>query len=636
MERRDNDVMKNLFKVPAIIISVSLIGYFLEVISRISYIAGDYFDIFTEFLPVGLSFSIFFVTWYAYRRSRDNHSLFLGAVFLIQGLFYLFHMLSYPFMPEFITPNTYQKAAVFSNVAVLLSSVLFLASGYIHKNSHPKLVNKKVLFISVNTLSFILLITVLIYSEKIPLMIRDEGEPTSYMIFIQIISANIIFYSCYLYKVKYSEKADGYITELIYGFIIIMSGNIIYIFFDLTGHLMKAAGIYVVYLALYRSSIEEPYEEETRIQAQLRLEAEERYRNLIDNSHDGIITTDSDEKVTYWNGATEILLGWKMQEVVGRQLFHLIMPLDTHAEKEQLFRKALQGGSVDCFETLLQRHDGTGVEVSLTFSPLYSANHKITGMSCIVRDITDRKRTEEIRIQNLELELSSKAKSEFLTTMSHDLGTPLNAILGFSVLLKQKMAGELNQKQETYVDNVITSGYRLLDIFNDVLDYGRAETGKICLEIEKVPVNDIINETISLMKEKIEHHNIILKKELDPELEFIEADRQRFKQILFNLISNAVKYSRKGERTITITTKKEENKALVSVTDTGVGIREEDMGKLFKTFNQLDLGISSKYGSTGLGLVVTKKLVELHSGTITVKSRYGKGSTFIVSLPISA
>jgi signal transduction histidine kinase len=220
--------------------------------------------------------------------------------------------------------------------------------------------------------------------------------------------------------------------------------------------------------------------------------------------------------------------------------------------------------------------------------------------------------------------------------MSHDLGTPLNTLIGFSELLRNEMPGKLNEKQKKYVDHILVSSKRMLDIVNDILDLGNAETGKIELMIEKISVAEILDETISLFREKVTQHNVVIRNEPDPELNFIEADRKRLKQILFNLLSNAVKYSKPEGGTVTIITKKQGNLAKFSFSDTGIGIKEEDMKKLFSAFEQLDLGIASKYGSTGLGLVVTKNLVELQGGRITVESKYGQGSTFTVTLPIHA
>jgi len=374
----------------------------------------------------------------------------------------------------------------------------------------------------------------------------------------------------------------------------------------------------------------------TEAEKKLRFTAEERYRSLVDNANDAIITTDLDGRVTSWNRSAERTFWWSSQEVIGKKLSHLITPPEKMAENELFIHNILRGKEVFGVETTHQRKDGSKIDVSLTFSPLYNPNHRILGLSCIIRDITDRKHVEEIQNENMRLELGIRAKAELLPAMSHDLGTPLNAILGFSELLKQKIPGDLNKKQEKYVDDIIVSGKRMLDIVDDILDLGKAETGKIDLNIEKVSVQITIDETTSLVKERFTKLNVELKKEIDPELEFIMGDRQRFKQILFNLLSNAIKYSKPDGGTVIMNAKKEGDMAIFSIFDNGIGIKEEDKGKLFKAFEQINLGIASKYGSTGLGLVVTKKLVELQNGKIWVESNYGEGSTFTFTLPLAA
>jgi len=252
------------------------------------------------------------------------------------------------------------------------------------------------------------------------------------------------------------------------------------------------------------------------------------------------------------------------------------------------------------------------------------------------RDITWQLKMQEIQREKQELIHISKEKSQFLATMSHELRTPLNAIIGFSELLKQGMGGKLNEKQGRYLDNVITSAKHLLDLINDILDLSKIEAGKIELTTEKMPVASAIEGALSLIKERTLKHNVILKKELDPELEFIEADSLRFRQILFNLLSNAVKFSKPEGGVVTIRTKKDGEFAKISVEDNGIGIKEEDMVKLFREFEQIDSTISRKYGGTGLGLAISKKLVELHGGKIWGESKYGEGSTFTFLLPIIA
>ncbi|MFZ2410284.1 MAG: HAMP domain-containing sensor histidine kinase, partial [Candidatus Methanoperedens sp.] len=202
--------------------------------------------------------------------------------------------------------------------------------------------------------------------------------------------------------------------------------------------------------------------------------------------------------------------------------------------------------------------------------------------------------------------------------------------------LTQGVAGELNEKQKHFVDNILTSNQFLLTLINDILDLSKIEAGKIELVPDKMSVPETIKETLSLIKEKAMKHNVLLKTEFDPELEFIVADKQRFKQILFNLLSNAVKFSKEEGGTVIITAKKEGEMARISVSDTGIGIKEENVGKLFHKFEQLESGISQKYGGTGLGLAITKQLVELHGGKIQADSKFGGGSTFTFMLPLKA
>jgi signal transduction histidine kinase len=247
----------------------------------------------------------------------------------------------------------------------------------------------------------------------------------------------------------------------------------------------------------------------------------------------------------------------------------------------------------------------------------------------------DKKTNDKIIESRDQLAILSKTKSEFLANMSHELRTPLNSIIGFSEIMLIKIGGELNEKQTSYVNNIVISSNFLLNLINDILDLSKIEAGKVELVKEKLSVPTAIEEIHSLIKEKAANQNIELRRELEPELEYIEADHMRFKQILFNLLNNAIKFSKKGG-TVTITSKKGGDMARFSISDTGIGIKEENLGKLFKEFGQADTEISRKYGGTGLGLAITKKLVELHGGKIWVESKYGEGSTFIFTLPLKA
>ncbi len=251
-----------------------------------------------------------------------------------------------------------------------------------------------------------------------------------------------------------------------------------------------------------------------------------------------------------------------------------------------------------------------------------------------IEDITDRKKIEEMRLERESLIFANKARSEFLAIMGHELRTPLTSVIGYSIILKEMAHGKLNDKQQLYMENILKSSEHLLSLINSILDLAKIEAGKLEMMIEDVRVPDTIDETINLMKEKAAIRNIILEREFDPALEVIKADGQKLRQILFNLLSNAVKFSKDNGGIITIRTRKEDGFAKFSVSDRGIGIREEDVPRLFHKFEQLDSGTSRKYEGTGLGLAITKQLVELHGGKIRVESRYGEGSTFTFTLPM--
>ncbi|MDD5474542.1 MAG: ATP-binding protein [Candidatus Methanoperedens sp.] len=357
--------------------------------------------------------------------------------------------------------------------------------------------------------------------------------------------------------------------------------------------------------------------------------------SIVESSTDAIFGTTLDGTVLSWNRGAEKMYGYSSDEMKGSSI-EILVPHDRRNEISQINEKKRRGELIERYETVRLRKDGKRIDVSLTISTIKDDSGRIIGYSTIARDITERKRAEQIRLDNERLAAADKAKSEFLANMSHELRTPLNASIGFSELLNEGMAGELSEKQKHFVKNILTSNQFLLTLINDILDLSKIEAGKMELSPKKMSVPETIAETLSLIKEKAMKHNVLLKMEFDPELVFIEADKQRFKQILFNLLSNAVKFSKEEGGTLTITAKKEGDIAKISVSDTGIGIKEENIRKLFHKFEQIELGISQKYGGTGLGLAITKQLVELHGGKIQAESKYGEGSTFTFTLPLKA
>ncbi|MFN3531812.1 MAG: ammonium transporter [Candidatus Brocadia sp.] len=242
-------------------------------------------------------------------------------------------------------------------------------------------------------------------------------------------------------------------------------------------------------------------------------------------------------------------------------------------------------------------------------------------------------RTEELQKANIALEKANRLKSEFLATMSHELRTPLNAIIGFAEVLRDEITGTLNAEQKEFVCDIHSSGQHLLNMINSILDLSKIEAGKLELLYEEFPVEDAINEVLNAIVGFSNKKGISIHTHVHEDIPHLTADKVKFKQIMFNLLSNAVKFTPENGR-ITINAKHLNQDVQIAVSDTGIGIKPEDMDKLFEPFRQVDGSYARRYEGTGLGLALTKRLVELHGGRIWVKSEYGKGSTFTFTLPL--
>jgi len=239
---------------------------------------------------------------------------------------------------------------------------------------------------------------------------------------------------------------------------------------------------------------------------------------------------------------------------------------------------------------------------------------------------------DELRDLYRQLEAANRHKSEFLANMSHELRTPLNAIIGFSEMLKEQLFGDLNEKQLEYAEDIHSSGHHLLSLINDILDLAKVEAGRMELELSEFALPSAIESAMTLVKERAARHGIALESEIDDRLDCFVGDERKFKQILLNLFSNAVKFTPEGGR-IGVAAGISDGTVEISVSDTGIGISPEDQMSIFEEFRQARGDGRGKSEGTGLGLTLTKRFVELHGGTIRVESEVGKGSTFTFTLP---
>jgi signal transduction histidine kinase len=238
---------------------------------------------------------------------------------------------------------------------------------------------------------------------------------------------------------------------------------------------------------------------------------------------------------------------------------------------------------------------------------------------------------DELRRLYKELETASQHKSDFLANMSHELRTPLNAIIGFSQVLREEMIGDVNQKQAEYLDDILSSGHHLLSLINEVLDLSKVEAGQVELELAPFSLQEALERGVAMVRERATRDGVQVTLAANPDVDVVSGDERRIRQVIFNLLSNAVKFTPAGGA-VDVQATRANGEVSISVADTGPGIAAEDLQRVFEEFQQTEAGIERGEG-TGLGLALSKRLVELHGGRIWVDSELGSGSTFVFTLP---
>ena len=238
----------------------------------------------------------------------------------------------------------------------------------------------------------------------------------------------------------------------------------------------------------------------------------------------------------------------------------------------------------------------------------------------------------ELERKSTELQVAGEHKSAFLASMSHELRTPLNAVIGFSEVLLERMFGDLNERQEEYLQDILNSGNHLLELLNEILDLSKVEAGRMELEHSVFSVRGVIEQAIALVRERAALHRIALSVEIDPTLDEIESDELRFKQVIVNLLSNAVKFT-PDDGHVAVRATSTERRLTVTVKDDGIGIPPEDQERIFEAFHQGRRGASREEG-TGLGLTLCRRIVALMGGEMTLQTEVGVGSTFAFTIPV--
>ncbi|MBI4750032.1 MAG: PAS domain S-box protein [Acidobacteria bacterium] len=375
-------------------------------------------------------------------------------------------------------------------------------------------------------------------------------------------------------------------------------------------------------------------------------ESEQKYRELVEYANSIILRWDSDGRITFLNAFGQQFFGYSAEEIIGRRVIETIVPPNESGGRDLGQLMDIIRTTPEAFEQNINeniRRNGERVWVAWTNRIVRDHQGQVVEILSIGTDITDRMRIEAEQEKRRHAEEADRIKSAFLATMSHELRTPLNSIIGFTGIILQGLAGPLNLEQTKQLTMVRTSARHLLALVNDVLDISKIEAGQ--LEVARLPfdMHRSITKVITLITPQAEAKGLQVRVNLPPGLGQAVSDERRFEQILLNLLSNAVKFTHHGEISLTadlipdfkIPSAPAPQPAIrLHVSDTGMGIKPENLPTLFQPFRQIDSGLSRNHEGTGLGLAICRRLTTLMGGEISVESEWGKGSTFSVTLPL--
>jgi PAS domain S-box-containing protein len=351
--------------------------------------------------------------------------------------------------------------------------------------------------------------------------------------------------------------------------------------------------------------------------------------SIVESSDDSIIGTDLEGNILTWNQGAERLFGYTLEEALGKHIT-MLFPQDRYEDQVRSRAQIRSQERIERFDSVRMGKHGEPIDVSVILSPIKDGGGNLLGVSAIYRDITEKKRAESELLRAKDAaEAANQAKSEFLANMSHEIRTPMNGIIGMTEVL---LDTELTAEQREYLEIVKNSADLMLTVVNDILDFSKIEAGRLELDPVQFNLRDHIEETERSLALKAHEKGLELicnvKKDVPEE---IVGDGTRIRQILVNLLGNAIKFTSEGEIELNVSVDSHENEKLVlhfSVRDTGIGIPPEKQEFIFDAFSQVDGSTTRKYGGTGLGLTISARLVKAMGGKIWVESEPGKGSRF--------
>ena len=359
-----------------------------------------------------------------------------------------------------------------------------------------------------------------------------------------------------------------------------------------------------------------------------------RFRSIVQSATDAIILSDESAKILFWNKGAETIFGYTEDEILGEPL-ETLMPESYRARHREGFERYCRTGRSQIIGSTVEMHglrkDGTVFPLELSLASWTNGNGPM--FTAILRDTTERKRIEDLRHAMEDAEDASRCKSEFVASMSHELRTPLHAIIGFTKLLLQNREGHLSNHDIDFLDRILLNATDQLQLIDSILDLSKVEAGRMELRVEQVSIETMIRDVVKQLETEGRSRDVEIVLRLPPNVRPVRTDPQKLKQILINLVDNALKFTKRGSVTIELVLSSPSMEPIrIDVTDTGVGMPPARIHEIFEPFKQLAAGRPAKAKGSGLGLSICRSLCDLMGYELQVHSEPGAGSTFSILL----
>ena len=619
-------------------------------ISLVNYL---FYHTLIELAGIIIAFTIFVIVWSTRKYSRNNMVIILAAGYLAVGLIDLLHTLAFSGMgifPQFDSnaPTQFWIVARYVEAAAFILAAFHLGNKILIR---PR-------FWLYGFLGVSALLSFAVFTGYFPdSFVEGEGLTTfkiasEYIISAVFVASGIVFWrkrnylGNYLLNLLLLAGTFTVLSELSFTLYIDVYG-----FFNYLGHIFKLFSIAFIYMGLIHESLTNPFrflfKEVSDINEKL-AESEEKFRNIVEQSSDWVWEVDREGKFTYSNPQVYKLTGYSPDEIVGR-MFNDFMEPDG-ARNNSLYFSEISDRQLPYLqhESAVQHREGHSLIFETNGVPVFDGQEELIGYRGISRDITERKKAEaKIEQARYEAEQANRAKSNFLANMSHEILTPMNVIMGTSEILNNS---RLNPVQKEWSEMISESADSLLSIINDLLDYSALEVGRLALTRVRFDLHREVEQAVSSYVPVAREKGLNLTYSIDHDIpEFVMGDPERLRQVLVNLVDNAIKFTDQGGVTVSLQPADDEaNTAwngsenshrhsvypvFFSIRDQGIGIPPDRVGSLFQSFSKTDDSNMNKYEGTGLGLALSKSLVELMGGSIGVESTENRGSTFYFTIP---